>query len=54
MVYAVRVTFAIAAKDCDISVNGLGTTCEAYLERLTAAILAPERRHCILLHTSER
>jgi hypothetical protein len=43
----VRVTFAIDAKDCDISVGGISTECDAYLERPTAATLAPERRRCM-------
>lgn len=44
VVYTVRVTFAIDAKDCDISVGAIGTKHDAYLYRPTAATLAPERR----------
>lgn len=50
----VRSTFAIDAKDCDISVGGIGTKRDAYLDRPTAATLTPEERQCKLSHTSWR
>jgi hypothetical protein len=40
----VDLTIAIDAKDCDISVGGIGTKRDAYLGRPTAATLASEER----------